>query len=84
MRDERLIRIHASSSRPFAERPFEACEHKGIGHPDTLTDGARPRPSLPGDVRAGVALQPGQGLLVAGRSAPRFGGGAIPGSARSK
>lgn len=83
MRDERLIRIHASSSRSFAERPFEACEHKGIGHPDTLTDGTceAAAVALAQAYRATYGrvlhFNLDKGLLVAGRSAPRFGGGAI-------
>lgn len=59
------------------------CEHKGVGHPDTITDGA-----CEAAARAlAVAYQKtcgrvhhfnvDKGLLIAGTSSPRFGGGVI-------
>ena len=35
----RTIDVQPASSLPIGLRNFEMCEHKGIGHPDTLTDG---------------------------------------------
>lgn len=57
------------------------CEHKGIGHPDTICDGvceaACRELSLAYLKAYGKVLHHNldKGLLVAGRSAPRFGGG---------
>lgn len=34
------IVVEAAARPPLAERRLEICEHKGVGHPDTLTDGA--------------------------------------------
>ena len=59
------------------------CEHKGIGHPDTLTDGAceaaaialaRAYLSTFGKV---LHFNVDKGLLIAGRSFPSFGGGIV-------
>lgn len=68
---------------PVARRHVEICEHKGIGHPDTITDG----------VCEAIACELAQayrhrfgrvlhfnvdkGLLVAGRAEPRFAGGRL-------
>lgn len=79
----RNVFIQARRSADCAGRPIEMCEHKGVGHPDTLTDGA-----CEAAARALVLAYEGafgrvlhfnldKGLLVAGRSVPRFGGGAI-------
>lgn len=66
-----------------AQRLTEMCEHKGIGHPDTIADASCEAAAL---ALASVYRQTfGQvlhfnvdkGLLVAGRSEPRFGGGRI-------
>ena len=63
--------------------PVEMCEHKGIGHPDTITDAvceavaqelARTYERYFG---AGMHFNVDKGLLVGGRSAPRFGGGEV-------
>ena len=35
----RNIDVQSAYSQPVGSREFEICEHKGIGHPDTLTDG---------------------------------------------
>jgi S-adenosylmethionine synthetase len=59
------------------------CEHKGIGHPDTLTDGACEAAACAlataYEDACGRVLHFNldKGLLVAGRSVPRFGGGVI-------
>lgn len=79
----RNIDVQPSSSQPIESRGFEMCEHKGIGHPDTLTDGiceaASRELSLRYRSEFGRVLHHNldKGLLVAGRSAPRFGGGRI-------
>lgn len=60
---------------------MEICEHKGIGHPDTITDGVCE--AIACELAQVYRRQFGQvlhfnvdkGLLVAGRAAPRFGGG---------
>lgn len=79
----RKIKLQAFSSQPIELRDFEMCEHKGIGHPDTLTDGiceAASRELSRRYVREfGRVLHHNldKGLLLAGRSEPRFGGGRI-------
>jgi S-adenosylmethionine synthetase len=62
---------------------LEMCEHKGHGHPDSLTDGAceAAAVALARSYRQafGVPMHYNvdKGLLMAGRSAPRFGGGEL-------
>ena len=62
---------------------LEMCEHKGCGHPDSLTDGAceAAAVALARSYRqafgAPMHYNVDKGLLVAGRSAPRFGGGEL-------
>ena len=79
----RNIDIQPLSSQPIGLRAFEMCEHKGIGHPDTLTDGICEAASreLSRHYRRdfGRVLHHNldKGLLLAGRSEPRFGGGRI-------
>lgn len=64
-------------------RRLEICEHKGVGHPDSLTDGAceAAAVALARAYRNAFDAPPhfnvDKGLLVAGRSAPRFGGGEV-------
>lgn len=61
----------------------EICEHKGIGHPDSICDGVAEAVSRA--LSAAYLREYGQvqhhnvdkALLVGGRSAPRFGGGKI-------
>lgn len=76
--------IVTAAPRPApGERAVEVCEHKGIGHPDTLTDGACEaaaialvatyRSTFGRDLHFNVD----KGLLIAGGSEPRFGGGNI-------
>ena len=77
------ISVEAAPRPPLSRRPVEMCEHKGIGHPDTLTDGACEAAAVA--LAAAYLSAFGQvlhfnvdkGLLVAGRSAPRFGGGRV-------
>ncbi len=84
MHEPRLRVDVRPAPRPLvAERDFELCEHKGIGHPDSIADGACEA--------AAVALARAhlhhlgrvahfnvdKGLLIAGRSRPRFGGGEV-------
>jgi S-adenosylmethionine synthetase len=70
------------SHSSIEENAVEMCEHKGIGHPDTITDGicetASRALSLAYRKSYGSILHHNldKGLLVAGKSAPRFGGGA--------
>lgn len=77
------IIIKPYSTPSMEQRRFEMCEHKGIGHPDTMTDAvceaaACELASLY-EREFGQALHfnVDKGLLVAGRSEPRFGGGRI-------
>lgn len=71
-------------ARPAMDRQqYEMCEHKGIGHPDTITDAvceaASRELSLAYLRECGRVLHHNldKGLLIAGASAPRFGGGTI-------
>ena len=84
----RNIVVTPSSCIPVVQRQVEMCEHKGIGHPDTVTDGvceaASRALSLAYLQAYGRILHHNldKGLLAAGRSAPRFGGGTIEEKAR--
>ncbi len=84
----RNIIVTPFSCIPVEQRGVEMCEHKGIGHPDTLADGvceAASRALSLAYLKAyGKILHHNldKGLLAAGRSAPRFGGGAIEEKAR--
>lgn len=79
----RNIVVEAGSAAGPAERDVEICEHKGLGHPDTITDAvceaASRELSLAYRSAYGVILHHNvdKGLLVGGRSEPRFGGGRI-------
>ncbi|HZR45400.1 MAG TPA: methionine adenosyltransferase, partial [Candidatus Manganitrophaceae bacterium] len=78
---ERKIVVHPMVRPSIEENPVEMCEHKGIGHPDTIADAACEAASRAVSSayrkRYGAVLHHNldKGLLVAGRSAPRFGGG---------
>lgn len=78
---ERNIFVSELTRCSIEEEPIEICEHKGIGHPDTLTDGACEAVSRVLSLayldRYGRILHHNvdKGLLIAGKSAPRFGGG---------
>ncbi|MCC6208912.1 MAG: methionine adenosyltransferase [Gammaproteobacteria bacterium] len=70
--------------RPAMDRQeYEMCEHKGIGHPDTLTDAmceaASRELSLAYLREFGRVMHHNldKGLLIAGASAPRFRGGTV-------
>ena len=84
----RNIVVTPSSDVPVELREVELCEHKGMGHPDTVTDGvceaASRALSLAYRKAYGRILHHNldKGLLVAGRSRPRFGGGSIEDKAR--
>ena len=79
----RNISVQSAFSQPVGSREFEICEHKGIGHPDTLTDGVCEAASRALSQRYlrefGRVLHHNldKGLLLAGRSEPRFGGGRV-------
>jgi S-adenosylmethionine synthetase len=79
----RTIDVQPASAQPIGQRDFEMCEHKGIGHPDTLTDGICEAASRELSQRYRRAFgrvlhhNLDKGLLLAGRSEPRFGGGRI-------
>lgn len=83
MRTARNILVQAGGGEGGVAGPIEICEHKGVGHPDTLTDGACEAAACA--LAAAYRRVCGQvlhfnvdkGLLVAGRSAPRFGGGQL-------
>ena len=84
----RNIVVTPFSCIPVEQRGVEMCEHKGIGHPDTVADGvceAASRALSLAYLKAyGRILHHNldKGLLAAGRSAPRFGGGVIEEKAR--
>ncbi|QQZ39464.1 methionine adenosyltransferase [Pseudomonas sp. SK3(2021)] len=68
---------------PFHARAFEICEHKGIGHPDSLCDGVAEAVSLAlnraylhafGRI---LHYNVDKALLIGGESLPRFGGGQV-------
>lgn len=77
------IIVEPAARPPLAERRLELCEHKGAGHPDSLTDGAceAAAVALAAAYReafgAPMHFNVDKGLLVGGRSAPRFGGGEV-------
>ncbi len=81
MFDFRAIQVRQAPLPLIADLEFEMCEHKGIGHPDTIVDGA-----CEAAARALAAayqhafgtvlhFNVDKGLLIAGQSQPRFGGG---------
>lgn len=78
---KRNILVSELCRRSIEAEPVELCEHKGIGHPDTLTDDGCEAVSrglsLAYLARYGRILHHNvdKGLLIAGKSAPRFGGG---------
>lgn len=84
----RNIIVTPFSCIPVEQREVEMCEHKGIGHPDTLADGvceAASRALSHAYLKAyGRILHHNldKGLLAAGRSTPCFGGGIIEEKAR--
>lgn len=77
------ILVEPAPRPPLAQRRLEICEHKGVGHPDSLTDGACEAAAVAlarayrNAFGALLHFNVDKGLLVAGRSAPRFGGGEV-------
>ncbi len=77
------IVVKQLSRAPLDRQEYEMCEHKGIGHPDTITDAvceaASRELSLTYRARFGQIMHHNldKGLLIAGSSAPRFGGGMV-------
>jgi len=80
--DNKLVITLASDSERIAAKP-EVCEHKGIGHPDSICDGVAEFVShalCSAYLDAYGSVQhhnTDKALLIAGRSQPRFGGGEI-------
>jgi S-adenosylmethionine synthetase len=81
---ERITVVARAAPRPLLrERHVEMCEHKGIGHPDTITDAVCE--AVARELASSYQREFGQilhfnvdkGLLIAGRSEPCFGGGRI-------
>jgi len=79
----RNIVISPLSETPMEQRETEMCEHKGVGHPDTLIDGlceiASHDLSHAYQKFCGRVLHHNldKGLLISGISAPCFGGGKL-------
>ncbi|RXK88290.1 methionine adenosyltransferase [Chlorobaculum sp. 24CR] len=79
----RNITVERSDAVPMEEQPFELVERKGIGHPDTICDSIMEAVSV--DLCREYQSRFGhichhnidKGLLVAGRSLPKTGGGMI-------
>lgn len=82
MSTRRNIVVYASE-RSLADAPVEMCEHKGIGHPDTVTDAVCEAVAqelvrtYEREFGASLHFNVDKGLLVGGRSSPRFGGGEV-------
>lgn len=81
--EQATIVVQPAAVPRCGQRTAEICEHKGIGHPDTIADGiceaaavalARAYRENFGRV---LHFNVDKGLLVAGRSEPRFGGGRL-------
>lgn len=81
MAARRNIVVYATE--PAKAAAVEMCEHKGFGHPDTITDAVCEAVALQlvrtYEAQFGGAMHfnVDKGLLVGGRSAPRFGGGEV-------
>ncbi|MBV8273242.1 MAG: methionine adenosyltransferase [Cupriavidus sp.] len=77
------IAIAVSTTPPWWSEQTEMCEHKGIGHPDSLCDGAVEAAAQAlccAYLDAYGAIQHfnlDKALLVGGVSAPKFGGGQL-------
>jgi S-adenosylmethionine synthetase len=77
------IFVEQAAQPALDQRLVEMCEHKGVGHPDSLTDGACEAAAVAlaaAYVESFGAVQHfnvDKGLLIAGRSEPRFGGGRV-------
>jgi S-adenosylmethionine synthetase len=84
MMGRRLNIVVQVADRGWADgRGAEMCEHKGVGHPDTIADAvceAAAQGLAGAYMRAGngvMHFNVDKGLLIAGRSEPRFRGGKI-------
>lgn len=83
MQQRRNIIVRALPVPGLIALETEMCEHKGIGHPDTITDGvceAAARALAQAYVRTSgrvLHFNVDKGLLVAGQSRVRFGGGEV-------
>jgi S-adenosylmethionine synthetase len=79
----RFVHTEELSGKPVSEQEVEIVERKGVGHPDTLIDGACESVSLAlcnyYEERFGRILHHNvdKGLLVGGESQPKFGGGVV-------
>ncbi len=79
----RKILVIPPGRLPIDQQDVEVCEHKGIGHPDTIADAVCKAASRELSLAYLDAYQRmlhhnlDKGLLVAGKSAPRFGGGML-------
>ncbi len=80
--------ISATATPPWNSRAVEMCEHKGIGHPDSICDGIAEAASQ-ALCRAYLAQYGAiqhhnvdKALLVGGEATPRFGGGELLAPAR--
>lgn len=77
------VLIEETARTPTAARPFELVERKGLGHPDSICDAvmeeaARDLTQSYLDTFDAVQhFNLDKGLLAAGQSSPRFGGGSI-------
>jgi S-adenosylmethionine synthetase len=79
----RNIMVEQSNAAPMEQQPFELVERKGVGHPDTICDSIMETVCI--DLchhyfeRFGHICHHNidKGLLVAGRSLPKIGGGMI-------
>lgn len=82
MQDSAIV-VRQASLPTISGRYVEMCEHKGIGHPDTMTDAvceaaARELAEVYRKEFGRVLhFNLDKGLLIAGRSEPRFGGGRV-------
>lgn len=79
----RNILVTPLCRQPVERCALEMCEHKGVGHPDSIVDGAceaasraLSRAYLENHGRI-LHHNLDKGLLIAGRSRPRFGGGEV-------
>jgi S-adenosylmethionine synthetase len=80
---KRFIHTEELDGKPVSLQEVEIVERKGLGHPDTLIDGACESMSLAlcdyYEQNFGRILHHNvdKGLLVGGESAPKFGGGKV-------
>ena len=83
MPNAKAIAISISNTPSWRSERTEMCEHKGIGHPDSLCDGAVEAAAhalCRAYLDASGAIQHfnlDKALLIGGMSAPKFGGGQL-------